>query len=548
MRGRRTKTLPDAYDPDTFRALTAEDAEDRRSNELAWVILAVAVGCLLINVIPTITVGFYNDDFRMMNLFQEWGGNFWRALQQDGTTWGFRPLLHVQRLAVWNLLGDHPVYHRLILALVHIGFGWILYRAARILGGSSLHGAVVVFLYFASQVTLSTVFRYVAFSPSNILSLGALLVMLIGVKGNWPATKLVFWTILLAALAAFSKEDGIAAASGVLLLTVFLWNRLDLRQRTWIMASHALLIIVYLSIYLSLSPGITSSMSDGPLTIDPAMITKSLDHTTLTNDQAVAVFKGLVISAGAPFSAIYLSLRAHGIIPLAAALVAIFSLFTVIWLIWVGHGSDIKQVGAALRNRLLLGVAVGLLMLGFLGLYLSNNWFEPRMIVSTFAMGILLWGIVIADALQGLISRSNQTVRPRLMYGIGVVLILGLLAVGGPIVDGNLRVQLSTAESMRTLVRQAEARGLRHICLIDFRKSDGDQASALRIGNAHHLVGYESRRTISVHPFRTAAEIPDNLECLVVTYDLQVMNEVPLAVRWPSERAGDAAPRERTQP
>ena len=86
--------------------------DERRSNELASVLFFVAAALFAINVLPILNVGFWRDDFRNLYLFQEWGGNLLRAVQQDGPTVGFRPLELFQRHVVWNIVGDHPVVHR----------------------------------------------------------------------------------------------------------------------------------------------------------------------------------------------------------------------------------------------------------------------------------------------------------------------------------------------------------------------------------------------------------------------------------------------------
>ena len=485
----------------------------RHAIDLASALFVVAAAMLVINVLPSFGVGFYQDDFRTLDCFRDWGWNLWRAIRQDCIPVGFRPLWFLQRLVVWNLVGERVLVHRLILALVHLGFGWMLARGTRLLGGSRLHAAVVVLLYFGSTLTRQTIYSYVAFVPSDILSLGALLVMLAGVKGGWSPRKLGLWTLVVAAMAVFSKESGIAASGGVLLLTVCLWKKLTTRHRVWLFAAHILLIIVYMGIYLAVAPANTLALTDESLSIE----------------QAFRILRGIVLSLAGPFyTGIYLPLRGSGINMLAAAVIA---LLAIAWFLWMAYGRDLKRVLGALRARLPLGIVVALLVVVFLAPYLPGRWFEYRMMVSTFALGMLFWGMIVGDALQAWIASYKDDQR-RVMWGVAFVVILAALAAE-PSLPESLPVKERTAERLREVVREAEARDIKDMCLVGFPTS----GSFLRLGNARGVVGYESKRQMSVHAYDTIAEIPDTLGCVAVSYDEQpLINGVPLAVEWPEQR------------
>ena len=496
------------------KAPTGGRIDSERFIDIASVLFVVAGAMLVINILPCLAVGFYQDDFKYLDLLQDWGWNVWRAIQQAGLSQGFRPLTFLQRLLIWNLVGERPLIHRLILALVHLGFARVLVRGARLLGGSRLHAAVVVVLYFGSTVTRPTIYSYVAFTPSDILSLGALLVMLTGVNAGWSPRKLSLWTVAVAAMAALSKENGIAASGGVLLLAVFLWNRLTTRHRVWLIAAHVLLLFAYIGSYLAVSSGRTTTLAG----------------SSLTTTQAFYVFRGIIVSLGAPFSAIYLSMRSYGLGVSPAVIIALLAALSVAWFLWAAHERDVRQVIGALRARLGLGMVVTLLVVGFLIPYLPGRWFENRMLVSTFAIGALFWGVVLGDALQAWASAAHKGRQRRLMWGVGIVVILAALAAGSPLSQG-VTGQEQTAERLREIVRESQMRGVEEICLVGFPT----KGSFLRLGNARGLVGYESKRRILVHSYGTIAEIPDALDCAVVSYDEGIISDVPLTVGWPGQ-------------
>ena len=78
-------------------------------------IFLVAIALFVVNVLPVFSVGYYQDDYKgYLDPVQQWGGNYWQAMQQNGAAHGFRPLLYVFRLFLWNLFGGENIFlHRL---------------------------------------------------------------------------------------------------------------------------------------------------------------------------------------------------------------------------------------------------------------------------------------------------------------------------------------------------------------------------------------------------------------------------------------------------
>jgi hypothetical protein len=157
-----------------------------------------------------------------------------------------------------------------------------------------------------------------------------------------------------------------------------------------------------------------------------------------------------------------------------------------------------------------------------------------RMIVCTFAMGTLLWGMVLGDALEAwLFPPHGVEHKVGAVWGVGMIIILGALAAGTPL-PRSLAGQQATAERLREITREAQASGVDELCLVGF----STKGSFLRIGNAQGVVGYESRRKVAATPFNGMEAIPAEKNCAVVVYDdlggyENILPEgVPLTVQW----------------
>jgi hypothetical protein len=482
------------------------------SIDTASALFCVALVLLVTNVLPALEVGFLQDDYKLMDNTQAWGWNLWNAIQQDGYTLGFRPLNTLQHSVFWNLFGEHLLFHRGIRILVHFGFGWLLAYTALLLGASRLHAAVAVLLYFASTVTDATIFYWVMFTPSDILSLATVTLMLRGINQGSSPRKLALVTLFVAAAALYTKENGIVASGAVLLLTLLLRKRLTRRHSLWLVTAHSLSLLVYMACYWAFSSGKWMTLSEF--------------SRNAVRGQSIEVIKGILISLGAPFSAVYLSTRNRGFDQLAAFGVVFSIVVSVVWLLWTAYGRDLHRIIQALRLRLSLGLTILLLVVGFLIPYLPGRWFEMRMLVGTFAMGTFFWGMVLGDALQAC-AESGPCSHDQYYSSLIVIVTLAALAAGNTFTQHATELE-RTAQSLRKIVRETQARGVKNICLVGFTS----RGSLMRIGNAKGVIGYESKRQIAVREFPSITEVPPGLDCAVVSYDKQVINRVPLTVLW----------------
>ena len=410
-------------------------------------------------------------------------------------------------------MSKEPGALHLLRILIHLGFGGLIVYGVRLLGGSNLNIAVSLLLYFAATVTRDTISYWVMFSPSDILALGALVVMLAGVTKGWSPSKLGLSTLVVSALAIYSKENGIAASGGVLLLTLIFWRRLTMRHRLWIVLTQALLMLTYIPAYRSFTAGKWMTLSE--FSPESAQV------------QGMFVLKGIVISLSGPFSAIYLNLRGEALSQLAAITITIVVAIVFAWFLWIAYERDRNQLFVALCSRFWLGVVVALLVIGFLLPYVPGRWFGSRMLVGTVALGAALWGLIIGDALQAWANRLDGSNWGQFNRGLGFVVILAALGAGTPI-DAHIRGEMATTAALRAVVQEAQAKGFTDICLVGF----GTKGSFLRKRNARGVIGYESKRQVAAHSFETRAEIPDALQCVVVTYDEAVIKLGPLVVEW----------------
>ena len=482
-------------------------------DNLASILLVVAAVLFVINVRPCLQVGFYQDEFPMLDALQHWGWNWLRAAAQEGYQYGYRPLTSVLRLLVWNLWGERPVLHNLLLACVHLGFGWILLCATRLLGEDRLHRAVVLALYFGSVIASQTLYSTVYFFPSDLLCLLTVLIMMAAVNRQWSAPKVTSWTIVVGMAALASKENGISASLAVILVTLALWRRLSRQHRVLLLASHTLLLAAYLLVTVYVLPA--RRLSAGAI--------------NFSAPQALRVLRGIALSLVGPFfTGLYVPLRELG----CGKVLALFgSALAFAGFLWLAYGGDIACITKALRARLPLGVMVTLLTAAFLVPYLPGTYFEQRMLVSTWAMGTLLWGIVLADALRAWTNQVHAGGGVPLWVGGAMVVALATLSAGSP-VPASVYAEQKTGVRMRQIVREAQSRKVQCIALVGFRT----KGSALRLVNAKGLIGYESKRQVGVQFFDDATQLPNPCECVSITYDEAVVNEVPLTVSWPSVR------------
>ena len=480
-------------------------------------LLITAVIALWMNALPTLEAGFYQDDYRLMDHTQAWGWDLWRAIRQDGYTLGFRPLNMLQHTILWNFFGENIFAHHIIRILIHLSFGGLLLLAVRWLDGNRLHAAVVMILYYSAIVTRATVAHWVMFTPSDILCLAAPICFLVGVKNQWSAPRLALGALLISACALFTKESGISASGSILLLSLLWWKRLSGRHRTWLFFSQTILLSVYLFSYWTFT-------SDKWMTLSEF----SADKVTT---QGWEVTQGFLISFASPLSAVYFSLRHKGMEVVYSCLLVGITLLGFVWILWAGHGKSWSQVYKALRSRSGVSTMIVLLIIVALLPYLPGRWFETRMLAAPFAMGSLLWGLVLGDAL----SRGIR-IRPQLggmhIAAVAILIFFATLAAGAPLAS-EVDLKEKTAARLRQITREASARHLQDICLVGFPIKGG----LLRVRNAQGVIGYESHRSVRPHAFTSMSQIPDRLQCVVVQYQETEATSIPFNVIAPIARS-----------
>lgn len=461
----------------------------------------------LVNLLPLFDIGFHQDDFRHFWILTTWDWDVTKALRQEGIEQGFRPLLYTFRLVRWNLFGESVVAHRTIQAAAHLLVGLTLARIAWLLGRDALYGAVAAFLFFASILTRATIYSFVALNLADLLILITYVLVLEGVARNWRAYRLGLATVAVALVALFTKENGVAAPAGAILLAFFFWKRLGTRTALVLSGAHALSLALYGAVYVQVA----------------AQRYLGLEQAAFSLSQGIAVGKGAIFSLSGPVAAVYLSLRKYGYtVPATAAVTAVAAL-GIGWLLLRGHGG-VPGVIRSVRRRFRTFLLLSLLILGNLAPYLMGRWFENRMLVPAFGLGIVLWSLVLADALR---RWRRREARLSATAALAPVLLLGALSAGSPVegVDGELEM----AEAMRRTVRQAEADGYRTFCLVEFPS----QGSDMRVGNAWGLVNYVTGGDVKVLVGEQAVERAGTDACVWLRYDEGVENPVPLAVKWP---------------
>lgn len=491
-------------------ALSDPPGDGTLSVGAAHVLVVAAIGFFLVNIVPCFTVDFYQDDFRHFWILSGWGWDLGAALRQEGIEQGFRPLLYAFRLVRWNLFGESVVVQRSIQVGVYLLIAMALARIAWRLGGSRFHGAVALLFFLSAVLTRPTIYSFVAINLADLFILATYLLLLEGAARGWATWRLVTWTVLVAALALFVKENGVAAPTGAALLALWSRNRLGSGTSVRLIGAHAALLAVYGAVYWV----VASARYMGLEGAEPTM------------SVVVGASKGFAFSLAGPIAAVYLSLRDYGWSVVATVIVALAVSLALGWIWWKAHRGREGIVEKVRRRASLLAVLV-ILIGANLAPYLVGGWFENRMLVPAFGLGVVLWSIILGDALEAwdqLVARERKAA----WIPVSIIVLAGALSAGSPL---PTRSQERMAQEMRAVVLSARERGIESFCLVGFPSRGSD----MRIANARGLVGYVAGSEVRVSSADAVEELGPNVgECLLLSYAEERRAPVPLRVTWPS--------------
>ena len=218
---------------------------------------------------------------------------------------------------------------------------------------------------------------------------------------------------LLFILGSGLKEIGIVICA--LVPFIFIIHRKEVPRKFFLILCILLIILAGLYLYI--------------YTIQTADIERNTIHgSKLKFQNIVNTVVGIIQSSLAPFTNLYKVLRTDATwskpIALLITILPIL-LFGIIVLTQKGKiflKDNFKKILLSFLSIIIINSII-------LAPYILNNYFEPRMMVVTFALGMLFWGYWLAKLLQ-LISFQKFDLS---YLSIGIVLILVGFSVGAPI-------------------------------------------------------------------------------------------------------------------
>ena len=200
------------------------------------------------------------------------------------------------------------------------------------------------------------------------------------------------------------------------------------------------------------------------------------------------VIIGIIQSSLAPFANLYKILRTDSSWSKPMALFICIIPIIVFGLITISKKGQ-EFIKTNFRNVILSFLGLIFINGMLLAPYILNDYFEPRMMVVTFALGSLFWAYWLAKLLQ-LISFQKF----ELSYlSIGIVLIFVGFSIGAPI-SNDIKHQYAYAQKMVKIAQDFDNRGIDKVRLIHFPS----RGSYLRGGNAKGIFDYISKRRIQV--------------------------------------------------
>jgi len=477
--------------------------------------MLLALVLFTVNILPILQVSFYQDDYNLLDCLQAWDKDFTKAIAQDGFHQGFRPLHFAQKLVLWNLFKDNSMLYHAFLIGIHFLFGLILFKGTLIFCNSKLHASIVVLLYFSSTVTNQTVYSWGGFFFVDIISI-FIIYLLIKWKDS-GINNYLYYIFILSGIAVFTKESGISIVIIVILFSLYFIKHIGKINAFKVISLELILILFYAIMHLNYAHAIGGKKD-------------FVDFLFFSKSQIIGVIKGIIISSFSPFTSIYLSLRKTGFATSYSIITTAILTLSFFWILLASYSYDKKKIIENLKKRVPLGAGVLILIIILLLPHLPGKWFELRMLVVTFALGMFLWGILLADAVSNITNIQHKLQKTIVIF----ICLIAAFGAGTPL-SRNTEGQEEAARILTQIVKEAELRNITTLFLSDFPT----QGSYFRIINARGLVRYVSNRKIKV----TAITNPDNIPITeenyaIITYNdfgsykNVFPNDIPISVKW----------------
>ena len=445
----------------------------KKNNPLQHFFIYAFIGLVfLLNFLPTLNIGFYQDDFKsFLEPVQRADGQIFELLFKNTLGAGFRPLLFFDRIVFWEIFGENYVAHRIYLGIIHLLYGLLIYKVVALFVKDRFLSMLSVLFYFGMIFTRQTIYSSVAMNPADFFILFVFFVTVKSfIKGELSRIN-ISMILFLYLLALLWKENGITILPMVFLIYFFDYKIIFKNKNVQFLLLGLLLLTgIYLYAYFYA----ISSMDINKRTIS---------SSSLSLKPVFYVLNGSIQSFFAPFINLYRTLRIfYGASTIIAALSAgsllLISLILGIRLLFGGR----SKVTAGLKFALFFSLIILVILLP----YVLNEYFENRMMVVSFALGVAFWSVILLKS----VTQSKSRWAKWAIYSYSLLLIVP--SIGLPITDERMK-EYHSANQLRKLLKAEKFQSGEILCVNGF----GNEVN-MRTGNIKGLVKYETQNQIMV--------------------------------------------------
>lgn len=449
--------------------MTWNNASIKKYNAILIIIFSFLV--FILNFLPTLEIGFYQDDFKsFLEPVQRANGDFSKLLFTDVLGAGLRPLGFLDRIIFWELFGENHVAHRVYLGLIHLTYGILIYKTTKLLTRNTLTSLFSVLFYFSMIFTRQTIYSSVAMTLVDVSIFLSIYLTLRFALNNSLSYKKVGVLFILYIFALLHKENGISTFPCIVLIYLYDYEKIFKDRKVQVHLFGMLLItIAYLVFYFH---------STSQLEIDK----RTIQSTTVTWYSTKNFLFGTIQSFFAPFINMFKILRVWFDVSTWTSIVATSGVLAISAVIILKN--LIKDYG--LKKIFAVSIWVYVIIASLLLPYILNNYFEPRMMVVSFAVGMVMWSIAFALTYK----EANSSIEKGLL--ILTLLILTIPSVGRS-VQYYIQDELSVSNQLRKLVNESDLKEGDIVCIEGF----GNKV-LMRSGNAKGLVRYETQNRVKV--------------------------------------------------
>jgi hypothetical protein len=441
------------------------------------ILLLLGFIAFFLNVIPTFAIGFYQDDYKSyFDVCQSLGWNIQETITTNQLNAGYRPLLFLDRILLYQAFGENVILFRIYLSAIHLIFGIILYVFIKKLTQNSISAASALFLYFAFNLTRQTIYSLVAQSYSDLIIVLVMLIMLSGILDNKFNNTRIILIAFLVILGLGLKENAFSLM-GLIPFIIILYYRKIERQKIWLtLASLVLISVTYLYFYVQGTKNASRT---------------TVQTTSLNLGDFVDVLKGIIFSTLAPFMNLYNQLRGGLNVPLFYSLIILISAIFFL-LLYVLISKNAKEVLKANWQYFLKLVAITFVANSIvLALYVFNPYFENRMLIVSFWIGTGLWGIIFSKFIEAEFNIPKQIKMSSLLLVTGLLILL-VPAIGTPI-SKNIKEEYEATNELKRISKCMVDNGVDTLVMRGFSTS-----SLIRSGNSKGIVRFVSNRKINI--------------------------------------------------